>query len=371
MFNRDTIKACFEGLVGWRTTASECVPAIDTYNTTSNSGIYFDGDGGPSQKALYACMSKDYASDATGWNLFLKNLYEDSVQGLVRKYLALQSKRLNGKGILSNQQLGYRPEATRNTVPKLNRFVGIEFHPWDGKNYCTELLYLGLWFNKTQTVKMYLYSSARLQPISQFDLEYTDAGSLQLFTLVNQIIYDNRFLTSELGTEGEKYYLGYYEDELDVDTLAIDTLTQCGGCSGSESKKYAEYIRVHPFSVANGKWYVDRTVPDEQDFTPTTQSFGLTASINVTCDLSNIFCDNKSLFAASLQKYLQIQAYWKIYNTLELGPEAELSKEDARLNAERLDLDLDSELKKIVIDFENIQCACIGSNRGAMRIMGM
>ena len=170
---------------------------------------------------------------------------------------------------------------------------------------------------------------------------------------------------------GARYYIGYYESDLSINNEAIDTRKGCGSCGGSVLKKYAPYVDIKPFAVDANHTYLNKDLFDTDAVGYTDQTFGLSGSINVTCDVSALFCDNKQLFATALQKKVVINCFWDVYNSKELGYQTELSKEDARLMAEKYQLELDDELKKIVLDFEGILCGCIGSRRGSLSILEM
>lgn len=365
--NRAALIDCFTGLVGWRPSASDCIPTLDAYNTASDSYLYVDAIPGMRLDLVYSIMGKDYSSDETGFNTYLKDAYTSSTQKVIADYIAAQKGRLNGRALLANHELAYSVKgAVRSYVPKQDRFVAIKIKPHEAKNYQTEIMYLGLWFKKAQSILIYLYSTSSIVPLEKFNLNYVNAGSLQLFSLKEKLSYLNRNIT-----QGQSFYLGYYEKDLQLDNEAVDTRTNCFTCAGSPAKKLAPYVNVYPVSFSAGNTYQNKDLPNTENEGRTEQSFGLTASLNVTCDLVPVFCDNKDLFAQALQMQIAIKLFWEGYHSKELGPTAELSKEDCRLMAEKLEIDYNTLLKNITFDFDSISCSCNGGRKNALSIMGL
>ncbi len=354
MVNLEKIVECFTGLVGWNPTADECV-TVDVDDFDSSSGLFFNDYPGVSLSLAQKILDKDSAD----LDEYLLKSYNAAVNTLILRYLKQHKAEIDTKSVLSHLPAGNKPKNLRTYEVKSSRFVYVTFkahHTMPVSAIINSISFAG---NTDGTFKMYLYSNTDLTAIDSFDVTAV-AGKVKEQD-IEPIHLDMN--------AGQEYQLGYYEDDLPGN--AIETKLPCGSCPGTARRKYAPFIIISPKYVTAGDTYLNLDLPNVEKGIGVTTTFGIDFRLTVGCDLTSLFCDNAVLFAKALQLTYAIDFFWSVYNCKNLNADAILSKEDARLMAEKTELDLKSELKNLVIDFAGLDCACVGQRRGlpsAMRL---
>ena len=335
MFDKSKILSCFTSLVGWRESAQAplCYDALSPELTTSDSGLYVNDIAGMDLQLINEAIGKD----ETTVNDFLENTHESCAIELVNNFTILQKEKLK-------------------TI-KRSRFVGYEICPTQSNSVKVTINELGVQFDTLETLDVFFYASSQLQPLKQVSISNTKESSLEWLKLTDFIAS----YISEDGGAGDKYYIGYYED--DLTGQAIETFQLCGTCGNAPAKKYSQYASIRPIEIASGKTYVDRTLFDVEQVGYTTETFGLNLKINVECDITPVVCENKQMLANSLQKKIAIRLFWEAYNSDRINRVAFINKEDSRLMAEKLELDLEKELKTLSMDFSQIDKVCLPCSR--------
>jgi hypothetical protein len=355
MFDKSKILSCFTSLVGWRESAQAplCYDALSPELTTSDSGLYVNDIAGMDLQLINEAIGKD----ETTVNDFLENTHESCAIELVNDFTILQKEKLNTKALLSNLSTGVKLTDIRKKTIKRSRFVGYEICPTQSNSVKVTINELGVQFDTLETLDVFFYASSQLQPLKQVSISNTKESSLEWLKLTDFIAS----YISEDGGAGDKYYIGYYED--DLTGQAIETFQLCGTCGNAPAKKYSQYASIRPIEIASGKTYVDRTLFDVEQVGYTTETFGLNLKINVECDITPVVCENKQMLANSLQKKIAIRLFWEAYNSDRINRVAFINKEDSRLMAEKLELDLEKELKTLSMDFSQIDKVCLPCSR--------
>lgn len=358
MFDKSKITSCFTSLVGWRESAQAplCYAALSPELTTSDSGLYVNDIAGMDLQLINEAIGKD-ENDV---NDFLENISESCSIELVNDFTILQKEKLNTKALLSNFDTGIKLTDIRKKQTKRSRFVGYEICPTQSNSVKVTLQQLGVQFDTLETLDVFFYASSQLQPLKQVSISNTKESSLEWLILTDFIAS----YISEYGA-GDKYYIGYYED--DLTGQAIETFQLCGTCGNAPAKKYSPYASIRPIEIASGATYVDRTLFDVEQVGYTTSTFGLNLKINVECDISDVICENKQMLANSLQKKIAIRLFWEAYNSDRINRVAFINKEDSRLMAEKLELDLERELKTLSMDFSQIDKVCLPCSRRSIK----
>ena len=357
-----TIKAALLTLNGFRESANEivCFDELTTELKTSDSGVYYNDVPGIKLNSIQEMIE----SDELDMNSYLSEKIESSSIDLIQQFVQLQKEKLNTKAILSNLNVGVRQATNiRDLTTNRNRFVGFLLKPANADGVVATPTQLGVQFDTVQTITIYLYAQSQLDPIDSFDITTTKGNtSLEWFDLPTTWKLEH---LSDLYATGDTYYLGYYESDLTGN--ALETRMSCASCSGSAYSKYSKYVTVQPIEVREDKTYVSKEVFDKDDVGFTTETFGLHLKMNVDCDITKVVVENKILFATALQKRVAINIFWDSFNSNRINRETLLSKEDSRLNAEKLELDLMDELKTLSIDFSNLDPVCLPCRRNQIR----
>lgn len=359
MFDKSKIVSCFTSLVGWRESAQAplCYAALSPELTTSTSGLYVNDIAGMDLQLINEAIGKD-ENDV---NEFLENISDSCAIELVNDFTILQKEKLNTKALLSNLDTGIKLTDIRKKQVKRSRFVGYEIKPVQSNSVKVTIQQLGVQFDTLETLDVFFYASSQLQPLKQVSISNTKESSLEWLELTDFVAS----YISETGGSGDSYFIGYYED--DLTGQALETFQTCGTCGNSPAKKYTPYTTIRPIEIASGNTYVSRELFDVEQVGYTTSTFGLNLKINVECDVTNVICENTQLLANSLQKKIAIRLFWEAYNSDRINRVTFINKDDSRLMAEKLEIDLDRELKTLSMDFSQIDKVCLPCQRRSLK----
>lgn len=382
MVTNSLIKECMQCLVGWKESAAAgtCYDALTDHLKHSDSEVYVNDLPAVKLEIINDMLGKD--QDVV--NSYLTELYNDTSIKVIRSFVQAHKKFNYTKALLENYDLGIGATNIRTTQTKRDRFVGFEIIPKGGNSVNAQVMQIGGMFSQAQAVlPIYFYCSTQLEPLLTFNAS-TVANSLTWFdlsvvtsgsgsgsddcdTLVEIIA---KYINKEQGS-GAKYYIGYYESELDANNYAIQTSAAClGGCSKS-SKTMNVYATVRPCEVPSGNTYVGRELFDLTAVGWGSETKGLHIKMNVTCDISQIICDNRMLFAECHRLQQAITVLWDCYNSTALNKNMGSKKEDFKMMAEKYELDLMENLKSLTVDFSNVDPICVGSKKGVFGLMNI
>jgi len=384
MINNLTIKDCFAGLVGWRESAKapDCYDPLDDELLESSSGVYFNDIPGLSLEIINDIKGKDYADV----NTYLTDSYDAAVQNLMNQFVIKQKKEVYTKSLLKNQDIGIYAENIRKAGLKNNRFVGFEIVPHESNSIRAEILQFGGMFTKEQkTFPIYFYCSTQLEPIGIYYADYNNPNSLEWFQLIDEddnevLSFICDFINNTYG-HGMRYFIGYYESDLDANNFAIITRTPCYDCNHSDRFDFNKYVSIRPCEVEAGHTYESRELFDIDAVGYSDNTYGLFLKANATCDVSQVICENKGLFAIPLQKAMAIKLFWDAYNAPASAFNANTStkKSDFKMMAEKLELELNGgvigeryqkgELETLTIDFSNIDQTCLGMRKKSFGVL--
>ncbi len=385
MITNSIIKSCFECLVGWKESAAAgtCYENLTDHLKHSDSYLYVNDLSAVRLEFINDMLGKDQETV----NDYLTELYSDSSIKVARSFVMAHKKMNYAKAVLENYDMGIYAQNIRTTVAKRSRFIGIEITPKRSNSVNAQVMQIGGMFSQAQaSLPIYFYSSTQADQIYTFNAEITKANSLVWFDLTTPasgsgsesgsddcdtaIEIIAKYINTQYG-HGSRYYLGYYENDLDADNYAIQTDAGClSGCNSS-SKTMNLYATVRPCEVASGHTYEDFTLFDLEHVGYSSDTKGLFMKLNVTCDISSIICDNKMLFAEAHRLQQGITILWDCYNSPTLNKNMASKKEDFRLMAEKYELELMENLKSLTIDFSNVDPVCVGGKKGVMGLMGL
>lgn len=383
MITNASIKECFECLVGWKESdeAGDCYEALTPHLKHSDSGIYVNDL--PAVKL--EIINEMLGLDRTVVNDYLTDLYSDSSVKVVRSFVNAHKKYNYAKALLDNYDLGIYATNVRTPTPKRGRFVGFEITPKGGNSVNAQVMQIGGMFSEAQNgLTMYFYSSKQIDPILTFTANITKANSLNWFSLVTPDSNSGsssddcetvteimaKYINKEYG-HGSKYFIGYYEDDLSTNNKAIYTIANCFSGCNKASKTLNSYASVRPMEVPSGNTYQNRQLFDLDNIGYSNETKGLFLKVNVSCDISQIICDNKMLFADALRMQQAITILWDCYNSTALNKTMASKKEDFRLMAEKYETDLEEMLKSLTVDFSNVDPICVGYKKGVMGLMNL
>ena len=265
------------GLVGFRQPFNTDYAKIDSDNQVSRSGLFVTDN--EFCKIEYIYDSQDYAtiSDAN-FNLYLKRKQKESIISVCNS-------------VFDNAKFRERNLMFRNAQNKINTesisegFVGYRVIPSCENNLGLLIKRVILSFQGTDTITLYLYSSEQKEALFTKEIEITsDNQSVDL-----DWILDN---TSNYGGE---YYLGYYNNNLDVLPYKRDYKLSNVMTSFSDFEYY-------PINVNHsGVDLFDLSIVENNSL-----SNGLNFDITTYDSFTDLILNNEQLFANAINLDLQI-----------------------------------------------------------------
>lgn len=392
MINFTKISECFEGLVGFRESAKapSCYDELSDALKESESGLFVNDISGMSLEIINDIKGKDFSNV----NDYLNATMSQSLRSMINNFVVKQKKEVYSKSLLKNQDVGVYAQNVRNASSKNNRFVGFEIIPKQSNSIRAEILQLGGMFTQIQDeLPIYFYGSQQLSPLGTFYANIDKTNSTVWFTLdtvsgsdsgahTDPLTFICDFINANSG-HGQRYFIGYYEADLDSNNYAIQTQTPCYSCNGISNYNFADYVIFRPCEVSAGNTYLSRELFNIDAVGYSTDTYGLFAKLNVTCDISQCVCDNRMLFATAYQKTIAAKLFWDAYNApaSAFNANSATKKSDFRLMAEKLEFELmggivdgryvKGELETLTIDFSNIDSVCLGMKKSSFGVLGL
>ena len=243
-------------------------------------------------------------------NQYLDDIYNEEITHLASRFINNSKEYLKQKTLLSNHSVIGGVADVSKTITKQGRFVGFVLNPHEGNNIVNTITRLGFLGDANDSgLKLYLYETSQDEPIAEFEFDYTTGLSLQWRSVSSDftIRYDN---TTEgdsgvfSGGVGQKYILGYFEDDLTCNAVEMEF-----NQSLKKFSVFGKYMGVYPIAIPasdlDGYKLPSDLLNLSSHITDTTH--GLYFKFTAECDYTNLIVDNIELFAESLQYALAIR----------------------------------------------------------------
>lgn len=358
MINLDRAVTCLESVVGFRSSANTCLTPLATSLTGTTSGLSVMDEPGITQDILEAAKGDEYATLSD----YLTFLRKASIRELVQRFINQHKDLTRARELLDNIEitkpmLGYF-DTFDDKVAKQGRFVGIEIRPEKGESISVILRRTGVQFNTLNNgLKLYLYETTQQDAIKTFTLSaHTKVNSLEWFELTD-------FICSYIRTTGgnaARYFLGYFENDLLGQAIQTNLYLNC--CGNDWVGDYQKYTMVRGVSFPSGALNGIQ-LPNTKQAGFSDQTFGLHLRMSVTCDITDTICDNKIILAPLMKKEIARRLMWDSYNSTRVNRQAELSRDRALVNIERLEKEIADNMKGIKLDFTDIDNKCMPCNK--------
>lgn len=352
MFNTTTLQSAAEGLVGFRKSNNSMYATLPSAYKASSSGYWVNSlpgvDFGTIENTLYTQVkgvdlvvgekykimnaggSPDFtnigAADnnvgtefvATGttptaWgsailrllscNEYIQNIYKDEVVNVLTKFINHSKEVLQTNDLLSNRSVLAGVSDVTDLQTKNSRFVGYVIEPHEGNNIKNIINKLSLLLTEAESgLTIYLYSTAQKTAIATFNFVYTTPLSIQWKAVSDFIIKYDATTTSDdvtyTGGIGQKYLLGYYEDDLTGQAVKMDFYDTLDKWS-----IYGKYMSIMPVEIPSAALDETNIPGDLSDLSQyhSSETFGLGFTFTSQCDYTNVLKDNISMFAEAIQ----------------------------------------------------------------------
>ena len=333
MYNVSSLKSGLLGLVGWRQNYDPAGVQLSAL-TTSTSGLYFNdehpllnienllsiapefsklasipawdsgtayivGDlvslSGTNYRATAGSTNQtppgtDYWEVYDPFTLWLKEKTQAGIIRAVDAWLARKFLVNTGRNLLERKQLLEVAGNLNDKDTNDSRVAGLEITPIRSRNITAEIEAVGLQFDTTQTITVYLFSASQPAPLQSQAVTYSTAGALQWETV--------NWTLNGAGS----YYLVVNQDDITGQSIN-GVVEHANACGGIEQLPKGKFFRASAFDVAGGVsslWNLDN-----MSYTRST-NYGLNVRLNVQCDFTNLILEQKSLFATAIAKQVAI-----------------------------------------------------------------
>jgi len=226
-------------------------------------------------------------------NQYLTDLVNAEAIHLVNAFVGRCKDELYTKELLSNKSIIQGVADRDSKVSKNDRFVGFIINPAQSQNVKTTIRQLGVLFDGTQDLTIYLYDTSKKAAVKSHTFSIGTADTIEWETVTDWILqYDS---TSGIG---QQFLIGYFEDEL------IGQAYQQYFDDGSKNRHFrmfGKYLGVAPVAIPAEKLDgVNLPGGDVSDYI-SDELHGLYFKMSVKCDITNVLVDNVALFGQALQ----------------------------------------------------------------------
>jgi hypothetical protein len=309
---------------------------------------------------------------------FLTSIRKSSITSLLNDVMTKKLSAHSIKTKLSDTQVFDSTARFSNLLSKRGRFVGWVFRPVRSEHTFHKIPRIAIQTSLSQTgIPIYVYHSSQKEPIQMVTINSTGNSGvtwtdLETPLLLNYLEYD----------AGGFYYIGYYEEDLDVNNQAIYkdhdlSKLQCGTCNPFNTRAYKDWSKYISISTA----YVEGSKLDGSDMVSVEDveieninNYGLNFRIESYCDITKFLTENKSImtpalqvrYAIDLMRYIEMSALRANKVTDQLKDQAFVAingqkSENGFVKIKGLIHDYDDYLKGLNFDLSKIDPVCLPS----------
>ena len=333
MYNPAQLKAGLIGLVGWRQNYDPAGTQLSAL-TSSTSGLYLNdehpllnienllsiapefsklptptawnsgttyaiGDlvslSGTNYIATAASTNQtppdtDYWAVYDAFTHWLKSKTEAGILRAVDTWLEKKFYLNTGANLLERKQLLEVAGNLNDKDVNAGRVAGLEIAPFRSRNISLEIEALGLQFDTSQTVTVYLFSATSPTPLQTQAVSYATAGALQWETV-----------NWSVAGSGSYYVV---VDQAAISGRSINSVYEhANACGGIAQIPGGKFFRASAFDVSGGVaslWNLDN-----MSYTRST-NYGLNLRLNLQCDFTTFILEQKNLFRTAISKQVAI-----------------------------------------------------------------
>jgi hypothetical protein len=225
------------------------------------------------------------------------------VANILTKFINNSKETLQTKDLLSNTSILSGVSDVSETQTANGRFVGYLLEPHEGNNIKNIINKISLLLTEAETgLTVYLYSTAKKTALATFEFAYTTPLSLQWKAVSDFIVkYDSTVTSDDVtytGGIGQKYLLGYFEDDLTGSAVKMDFYDVLDHWS-----VFGKYMSVMPIEIPSGDLDGTNIPGDLGDLSMyhASDTHGLGFTFKAECDYTNVLKDNISMFSEAIQ----------------------------------------------------------------------
>lgn len=365
MYIKSTIITALKGLTGWKSSTDSNYSSIPY--KTSSSNYYVNDLPGVTVGMLTYSINDQSVCD------YLTSIHESEGLRVIDAFVAKQKKDLASKELLSNITLIQTYNDLDYQISRSSRFVGYCITPRESMTICSKITQVGFISPAAQTFTLYLFDTSQRSAIQTKSIVITGVETMQWFDLDWDISFDR-----DLGSAGQRYLIGYFEDDLTSD-LYDENWT--GNCAHVASRIFGHYMGISPFRFPSGTLngiYIPELKYLQSSLNCRTSGFNL--RFNSKCDITRVLVDNIDMFGQAVQYQIGVRILKDALSNYELNPIT--SARDNRERWKELLLEYESKLHggmlegggyipgmidRLSIDFSNIDAVCLKNVKGQIQ----
>lgn len=359
---------------------------------------------------MYKCKVDNTGEDLTDTAFWIKtSLFSEwlldktkaSLQKLIFRLCNTKTTKGTLKNLCENKMLFDGTGNKNETVQNRKDFVGFEIVPVRSMGVSTKLNRISLQFTKKGNYTIYIFNSSEDAPVYTLELTKTKDNSSEWFTL-NDIVLP--YVTD--GDAGGSWYLGYFQEDLPTDSLAIRkdrdwSKGPCKSCSRKEFiawESWSKYLEVHPFKVSSED-VRDTTFSDDfnNDFSKEgihlwniennmydySTNFGINLEVTVFCDISDIIISQRGLLADVIAKQVAVDMLRELVynanvrtnrrsiNASKVDILYELDGDSSSLKKSGLNYQLDKAYEALDLSLVGLDRVCLPCKNGGIKYRGI
>lgn len=365
MIDQSTVATCLSGLVGFVNSDRSCISDFTNSQTGSTSTVYVTDEPAITPTNITASMPKDYSSIGDYVSAVLRKARQDTLQEFIARHKELTRARtlidnikpIKGNNIFTNQ------------ITKSGRFVGMLIEPSKSSTIAAVIKSVGVQFNTLEVggdgtgLTLYLYETSQNDAIATMKIANSKMLSLEWFDSTMIAKYE-----SSTGGTGQRFLLGYYENDMAGNAVSTSLANCNSGCHGFEwVALYQKHVYISGLSIPSAGLN-GINLPDTTMISEGTETYGLHIHFYVTCDISDTICDNKNMFALPVAKKAAMLFYQNMYNTTNCSREADMLRDRATTNYAMAKEEFDGLLRSIKLDFTAIDANCLPCSQRDLQI---
>lgn len=366
MYNPARLKAGLIGLVGWRQNydpagtqlAQLTEPASGKYfndehpmlnienllsiapefaklaapTAWSNATTYAPGalvtQGGQAYRATAASLNQQppnalYWEEYDAFTAWLKEKTEAGIIRAIDTWLDRKFFLNTGRSLLERKQLLEVAGNPGDTDANQGRLAGLEIAAIRSRNVAGTIEAIGLQFDTSQTVTVYLFSNTSPSPLETMAVNYATADALQW----EQV---------DWAIQGQgAYYI--VVDHAAITGHSINSVYEhANACGGILQVPGGKFFRASAFTVAgdgSALWDLDR-----MSYTRGT-NYGLNLRLNIQCDFTDFILEQKSLFATVIAKQVAIG----LLREIAFNPTSRINRHESNVDKASLLYEIDGD----------------------------
>lgn len=264
----------------------------------------------------YAVPTNGEWEIANDFDVYLSKKVNASISKVVNRWLEEKKTELNTKTLLENKYLFTTAGRISDTIEKKGRIVGLEIQTPRYASVSTKINKIGLQMKGTGMVTMYLFHSSNPNPIKTIDINRTQNGMMQWFTMDDFILP----FVSENNDSGGTWYLVYWEDSIgqqeaikkDYD-FGKQPCSTCNQYEYNNHVSWSKFLQVSPFYTipfdkdSRMLWDIDNNMYNSNG------NYGINLQVSVECDLTNFVIEQKRIFANAISKQFALDMLSTMY----------------------------------------------------------